>query len=128
MSTARTLLIVDDALFMRALVRDALGGIFSTVLEADDVASAVEKASSEKVDMVTLDLSLDPDEMAQGLDVLETIRHCIPPSRVIVLSALNQDWIRAKLDEIGVAGYIIKPFQADALQAAAREILEKDHG
>ena len=113
MPDAPLVLIVDDSVSNRKLVRDLLGLAGLRTSEAETVAQAVRLAAEQLPDVVLMDMRL-PD--GDGTDAARALRadprtSAIP---VVALSALrfepdDDDWLRAA----GFAGYITKPIDTN---------------
>ena len=116
-------LLVDDARFMRAVLRSALEPLFASFCEAGNRETAVAAARSHRPELITLDLSLDALEPAQGLAALPELRQASPASRIIVISALDQDWIREEARKGGAAACVKKPFAHESLRRLVEEVL-----
>lgn len=109
----RRVLVVDDTIYMRSLIKDTLiKEGFEVVGEAADGESAIDLAFELKPDLITLDNVL-PDML--GLDVLKTIKKNNLPSKVVMISAVGQETMKNKAAEMGASGYIVKPFSVDVL-------------
>src|SRR3954464_2148026 len=84
MRTVAKILIADDAAFMRMRCGKMLQSHGHTVVEAENGREAVEKFTSEKVDVVLLDITMP--EM-DGLTALKEIRKVDPNARVAMVTA-----------------------------------------
>lgn len=103
------ILIVDDAIFMRTVIRRILqGGGFQNVLEAGNGEDAVRIYSEQKPDMVILDITMPGKS---GIDVLEEIKTGDPGAKVIMCSAVGQDMMIQKAIMLGAKDFIVKPFR-----------------
>lgn len=115
------ILIVDDEAQIRQVVRNALEGIGTTVLEAATAREAREIAASARPDLFVLDLTL-PD--ADGLELCRELR-AITAAPIIVLSARHSDRDKVALLDGGADDYITKPFSTLELQARVRAQLRR---
>lgn len=115
-------LIVDDAAFMRVMIRDFLKDTsdFEVVGEASNGIEAVEKYKELQPDIVTLDITMP--EM-DGIEVLKQIIRFNPNAKVVMCSAMGQQ--RTVLDAIqnGAKDFVVKPFQTDRVLEALRNTL-----
>ncbi len=103
-----TVMIVDDALFMRNI----LGGIlkekgYNVVAEAASGIEAIKKMYDRKPDIIILDIIL-PD--ASGLDLLESILSANPKVKLVICSAIGQEPVIQKALDLGARAFIQKPF------------------
>jgi len=106
---AKTVLIVDDALFMRNLLRDIFEAAdWEVIAEAENGLKAVEKYRLHKPDLITMDIVM-PD--MGGIDAMKKILLDHPEARVIMCSALGQDSMVLEAIKSGARDFIIKPFQ-----------------
>ena len=118
------LLVVDDALIMRTMIKDiARNAGWEVAGEAATGAEAVARYRELRPDLVTLDIVMP--EM-DGVEALRTIRGEHPDARVVMVSAIDQ---RAKLTEciqLGAHDFIVKPFDRQALRAMLAGLVPKD--
>jgi two-component system, chemotaxis family, chemotaxis protein CheY len=118
-----TVLIVDDDLFVRRLLEDALSasGLALRVLEAADGEEALAVASRERPEVVLLDLFMP---RLSGLEVLAQLRSSVPESRVVVISSMDAEPVIEQALQAGASGFIAKPFHPLEIAAAVREALK----
>ena len=103
-----TVMIVDDAIFMRSILRGIMKDKgYTVVAEAASGIEAMKNLHIHKPDIITLDIIL-PD--ANGLDLLESILKARPQAKVVVCSSIGQDPIVAKALAHGAKAFIQKPF------------------
>ncbi|WP_284139961.1 MULTISPECIES: response regulator [unclassified Virgibacillus] len=118
---ANRILIVDDAAFMRMMIKDILvKNGFEVVGEAQDGAQAVEKYNELKPDLVTLDITMP--EM-DGITALKTIKESHPDAKIIMCSAMGQQAMVIDAIQAGAKDFIVKPFQADRVIEAIQKAL-----
>ena len=104
----KRLLITDDAMIIRAMIRDAATEAgWEVVGEATNGAEAVELYQSLKPDLVTLDLVMPQFD---GLHALREIRNIDAEARVVIVSALNQKATLRKALHLGACDFLVKPF------------------
>jgi two-component system chemotaxis response regulator CheY len=110
---SKRLLVVDDAMFMRMVIRDvAVEAGWEIVGEAADGEEAVVKFADLKPDLVTLDLVMPK---MGGLDALRKILEVNPNARVVVVSALDQKETLIETIRLGAADFIVKPFERERI-------------
>lgn len=105
---SRTVLVVDDAAFMRMMIRDILSKEGYCVLEAVNGRDAVEKYEEMRPDVVTMDITM-PE--LDGVTALKRIREADPSARVLMVSAMSRHEVIAEALDAGALAYIQKPFQ-----------------
>lgn len=85
---ANRILIVDDAAFMRMMIRDILSkNGFEVVGEAQDGSQAIEKFKELRPDLITMDITMP--EM-DGIAALKEIKQIDANAKVIMCSAMGQ--------------------------------------
>jgi two-component system chemotaxis response regulator CheY len=110
------ILVVDDAVFMRKVVSDAISkGGHEVVGEASNGFEAVEQWQSLKPDVTTLDITMPEKD---GLTALKEIVALDPAARVIMCSALGQESKVLESIKAGAKDFIVKPFQPDRVISA----------
>ncbi|MCB1175451.1 MAG: response regulator [Leptospiraceae bacterium] len=115
------ILIVDDAKFMRTLVRDALtSGGHEIVGEAENGNQAIEMYDQLKPDLTTMDITMREKD---GLEAAQEILKKDPSARIIMVTALGQEDLLAKAIKMGVKDFVVKPFPPERLQTAAAKAL-----
>lgn len=117
-----TIMIVDDAAFMRMMLKDILTkNGFTVVGEAENGAVAVDKYMDLKPNLTTMDITMP--EM-DGLQALKEIRKRDPQARVIMCSAMGQQSMVIEAIQAGARDFIVKPFQADRVVEAITKALK----
>jgi two-component system chemotaxis response regulator CheY len=118
---ANRILIVDDAAFMRMMIRDILSkNGFEVCGEANDGAQAIEKFKELKPDLITMDITMP--EM-DGIQALKEIKKIEPNAKVIMCSAMGQQAMVIDAIQAGAKDFIVKPFQADRVIEAIKKTL-----
>lgn len=108
-----TVLIVDDALFMRSILRGILQEQgCQVVAEAGSAVEALRKLHDLRPDIIILDIIL-PD--SSDLDLLESILAASPLSQVVICSAIGQDAIIRKALDLGAKAFLQKPFTSQKI-------------
>ena len=112
---------VDDAAFMRMMIKDILvKNGYQVVGEAADGKQAVEKYKELQPDLVTMDITMP--EM-DGIAALKEIRSFDPDAKVVMCSAMGQQAMVIDAIQAGAKDFIVKPFQADRVLEAIRKTL-----
>jgi len=107
----KRILIVDDAAFMRMMIKDILSkNGYEVVGEAADGNQAVEKYRELQPDLVTMDITMP--EM-DGISALKEIRQMNPNAKVIMCSAMGQQAMVIDAIQAGAKDFIVKPFDSD---------------
>ncbi|WP_239617019.1 response regulator [Cohnella mopanensis] len=118
---ANRILIVDDAAFMRMMIRDILTkNGYEVVGEAQDGAQAIEKFKEVNPDLITMDITMP--EM-DGIAALKEIRKLDSNAKVIMCSAMGQQAMVIDAIQAGAKDFIVKPFQADRVIEAIKKTL-----
>lgn len=115
-------MIVDDAAFMRMMVKDILSkNGFNVVGEAENGAIAVEKYLELTPDLVIMDITMP--EM-DGLQAVREIKKRDAQARIIMCSAMGQQAMVIDAIQSGAKDFIVKPFQADRVIEAVTKALK----
>ncbi|MDR3587625.1 MAG: response regulator [Desulfosporosinus sp.] len=117
-----TILIVDDAAFMRMMLRDILTkNGFSVVGEAENGAVAVRRYMELQPNLTTMDITMP--EM-DGIQALKEIRKRDTKARIIMCSAMGQQSMVIEAIQAGAKDFIVKPFQAERVVEAITKALK----
>lgn len=107
----KTILVVDDAAFMRMMIKEILTkNGYEIVGEANDGNEAIEKYKELKPDLVTMDITM-PE--LDGIEALKIIKKDFPEAKIIMCSAMGQQSMVIDAIQAGAKDFIVKPFQAD---------------
>lgn len=118
---AHRILIVDDAAFMRMMIKDILvKNGFEVVAEAQDGVQAVEKYQELTPDLVTMDITMPEKD---GIAALKEIKALNPDAIVLMCSAMGQQAMVIDAIQAGAKDFIVKPFQADRVIEAIQKAL-----
>lgn len=118
---SKKILIVDDAAFMRMMIKDILTkNGYEIVGEAQDGKEAIEKYEELNPDLVTMDITMP--EM-DGITALKEIKKIDPDAVVIMCSAMGQQAMVIDAIQAGAKDFIVKPFQADRVLEAIQKAL-----
>ncbi|MGE5528021.1 MAG: response regulator [Patescibacteria group bacterium] len=114
-------LVVDDAAFMRMMIKDILRkGGYQVVGEAEDGVRAIEKFRELKPDLVTMDITM-PD--MDGITAVKEIRKIDANAVIIMCSAMGQQAMVIDAIQAGAKDFVVKPFQPDRVLEAIRKVL-----
>ena len=113
--------ICDDVRELRALIRFHLDGEadLEVVSESSDGAAVLRDVARAQPDILVLDLSMP---QMDGLEVLVRLREVAPETRVVVLSGLTLDRVRAEASRLGAVRFVDKTLPMSALVDAVREV------
>ncbi|MBN2224144.1 MAG: response regulator [Deltaproteobacteria bacterium] len=113
-------LIVDDASFMRTMLKDILvSGGFDLAGEATDGVEAVQKFTELKPDVITMDIVMP---LKSGIDAVREIIALNKDARIIMCSALGQESLVLEAINAGAKDYIIKPFDPDRVIEMVKKV------
>ena len=117
-----TVLIVDDEPAILELVRFTLGDDQVRILEASDGPAALEIARAERPELILLDVRMPH---LDGVEVCRRLRAeaALAPTRIVMLTAADQEADRARGLAAGADEYLSKPFSPLALLTLVRSIL-----
>ncbi len=119
---AKSVLVVDDAAFMRMMIKDILSkNGYNVVGEAENGAVAVEKFKELKPDLVTMDITM-PD--MDGIAAVKAIKAFDPAARIIMCSAMGQQAMVIDAIQAGARDFIVKPFQPERVIEAVGKALD----
>jgi two-component system chemotaxis response regulator CheY len=120
----KRLLVVDDAMVMRKLIREiAEEAGWEVVGEAKNGAEAVALYESLRPNLVTMDVVMP--EMG-GLEALRKIRALDPEARVVMITALDQKQTLLESIRDGAIDFIVKPFERSRIARFMSRIAETD--
>ena len=118
---AKKILLVDDAAFMRKMIKDTLTkNGYTEVFEAVDGADAVEKFSEINPDLVVMDITMPNMD---GLEALKAIRAKDGSANVVMCSAMGQESMVMDAVRSGAKDFIVKPFKPDRVLKTVTSIL-----
>ncbi len=117
----KRIMIVDDANFMRMIVRDTLGPQgFEICGEAANGDEAVKLYQKLKPDLVTMDITM---KEKNGLEAAQEILSKDPGARIVMVTALGQEKMLMDCLAIGVKDFVVKPFEAKRIITAVQRAL-----
>jgi len=118
-------LVVDDAMFMRNMLRDVFSKAedFEVVGEAANGQEAVDKFVELAPDLVTMDIVMP---LKSGIEALQEIMVKEPKACVVMCSALGQEALIVEAVQSGAKDFIVKPFQEARVLDVARRVVSRD--
>jgi PAS domain S-box-containing protein len=120
-----TILVVDDMKDQREISQEMLECLGYRVESAGSGEEAVEYLSHNRVDLLILDMIMDP-----GIDGLETYRRVLkirPGQKAIITSGFSETNRVRAAQKLGAGIYIKKPYGMETIGAAIREALAGNH-
>lgn len=118
---AKKILLVDDAAFMRKMIKDTLiKNGYTEVFEAVDGADAVEKFGEIGPDLVVMDITMPNMD---GLEALKAIRAADGGANVVMCSAMGQETMVIDAIRSGAKDFIVKPFKPERVLKTVTSIV-----
>jgi two-component system chemotaxis response regulator CheY len=118
---AKNILIVDDAAFMRMMIKDILSkNGYNVAGEAENGLKAIEKYNELQPDLVLMDITMP--EM-DGIAALKQIKAANSAALVIMCSAMGQQAMVIESIQAGAKDFIVKPFQAERVLEAVKKVV-----
>ncbi len=114
-------LVVDDAGFMRSMIRDIFArGPFVVAGEAENGVEAIRLYRELQPDLTTMDIVMP---QMDGITALREIMRLDPAAKVVMCSALGQEALIAEAIESGACEFIVKPFHPGRVLKVAQSVL-----
>lgn len=118
------ILIVDDAAFMRNVMKNTLARAgFHNILEAEKGSEAIELYRTEKPDLVILDIAMGG---MSGLEVLNELIKIDAEARIIMCSSIGQDEVVKEAINLGAWEFLVKPFKTEELSRMVQDVLNSE--
>lgn len=112
------LLVVDDAAFMRMMLRNALVRGGHEVVEASNGEEALRAYAEHRPDLVTMDITMPGED---GVSVMKSLRERYPDARFVMCSAMGQQHLVVDALANGAIDFVVKPFKPERiLEAVAK--------
>ncbi len=119
---SHSVLVVDDAIFMRTMISDILSQAgYEVVGEAETGTQAVERFKELNPDLVTMDIVM-PD--MGGIDAVRAILKIAPSAKILMCSAMGQQALIIEAIQAGAKDFVVKPFQPSRVLEAVQRVLE----
>ena len=114
------ILLVDDAAFMRMMLKNTLSQAgYTDLIEAEDGVKAVEAYTAEKPDLVFMDITMPNKD---GLETLKEIKAMDPGATVVMCSAMGQETMVMDSIKSGAKDFIVKPFKPERVLSTVKKI------
>lgn len=118
---AKTILIVDDAAFMRMMLKNIFTKAgYEVIGEAVDGVDGVKQFNEKKPDMVTLDITMPNMD---GLQCLKEIKASNSDAICVMCSAMGQQSMVIEAIQAGAKDFIVKPFEENRVVETAKKVL-----
>ena len=122
MAQQSSVLVVDDELSLRTVLRLSLAASGFAVAEARSGQEALETVHGHPFDLVLLDINMPG---ISGIDACREIRGMAPHAGIVMVSVRDQERDKLRAFEAGADDYITKPFQLGELTARLRAVLRR---
>ena len=116
----KKILIVDDAAFIRMMIKDAIKDRFEVAGEADTAEAAIREYREKRPDAVTMDISLAGE--LNGIDALKKIKEIDPAAIVVMVSSMGEEEFLKKSIDLGASEFIAKPFSKENMRDVLTEV------
>ncbi len=118
---SKSILVIDDSVTMRSLIRRALQGAGFDVVEACDGIQGAEMLGRDDVSVAICDVNMP---RMNGVEMLESLQPDGLNVPVLMLTTERRPDLMKRARDAGAKGWVIKPFDADQLIAAVRKLAE----
>jgi two-component system chemotaxis response regulator CheY len=108
--TKATILITDDAMFMRSMLKGILITSKCAVLEAGNGQEAIDQYKAHRPDLVFMDITMPGMD---GIAATKAIRAIDPQATIVMCSAMGQQTMVVEAVRAGARDFIVKPFSPD---------------
>ena len=120
---SKRILIVDDAIFMRNILKKILVEHgYEIVGEAENSDAGVQAYKDTMPDMVTMDICM-PEK--SGMEAIKEIIQYDENAKILVCSSLGQELLVMESIELGAKDFLVKPFKKAKLIDVVSTILEE---
>ena len=121
---ASKILIVDDASFMRSVLKDIIksNGLATEIFEAGDGIEGVKTFLKIKPDLVTMDVNMPK---ADGIQALRAILKIDPTAKVIMISSVEEKHIVQDAIKLGARDYVVKPFDRSNVPLVINKVIRQ---
>jgi two-component system chemotaxis response regulator CheY len=118
----KRVLIVDDAAFMRLVIKKMLeNNGYEVVAEAENGQIGLEKYKEFHPDLVTMDITMP---QMNGIEALQAICNFDPRAKVVMVSAMGQEAMVKEAIMFGAKSFIVKPYKEEIVVETLKKIEE----
>lgn len=115
-----TVLVVDDAAFMRMRAGKLLSQEGYSILEAENGLDALNMYVEHKPDIVLMDITMP---VMDGLTALKEIRKADPNAKVVMLSAMGQQAMVIESIKSGARDFVVKPYEPESVLSSVKKLI-----
>lgn len=121
---AKKILIVDDASFMRTVLKDIIksNGLASEIYEAADGVEGVKSFQKIQPDLVTMDVNMP---RADGIQALRAILKINPNAKVVMVTAIEEKHVVQDAMKLGARDYVVKPFDRSNVPLVINKVIRQ---
>lgn len=120
---AKSIMIVDDAAFMRMMIKDIVSkNGYDVVGEAQNGIEALELYTQFRPDIVTMDITMPEKD---GISAVKDIMALDPSAKIIMCSAMGQQSLVMDAIKAGARDFLVKPFKPERVIQALDKVLSK---
>ena len=121
---ASKILIVDDASFMRSVLKDIIknNGLASEIFEAADGIEGVKAFQKIKPDLVTMDVNMP---RADGIQALRAILKIDSHAKVVMITSVEEKHIVQDAIKLGARDYVVKPFDRSNVALTLNKVIRQ---
>jgi two-component system chemotaxis response regulator CheY len=121
---ASRILVVDDASFMRTLLKDIIksNGLASEIFEASDGIEGVKAYQKIKPDLITMDVNMPK---ADGIQALRAILKINPMAKVVMITSVEEKHIVQDAIKLGARDYVVKPFDRSNVPLVLNRVIRQ---
>lgn len=118
---AKRVLIVDDAKFMRGILRKILEGEgYQVIGEGENADDGIEKYKKLKPDLTTMDICM-PNK--SGIEAVKEIKSFDKEAKILVCSALGQELLVMEAIQAGAKDFVVKPFKKEKIIETVKKLV-----
>ena len=115
-----TVLVVDDAAFMRMRAGKLLSQEGYSILEAENGLDALNMYVEHKPDIVLMDITMP---VMDGLTALKEIRKADANAKVVMLSAMGQQAMVIESIKSGARDFVVKPYEPESVLSSVKKLI-----